>query len=118
MVQLSHGIPEEVVSDGDFKFTAKFWVELCSLLGTEQNMSTAFRPQTDCQAERFYQILDISLCPTANGNFDDWGQLLALAKFSSNSHFQVSIKMTPFVADIGYLSASSAACLLPSSIRQ
>lgn len=50
------GIPEEVVSDRDSKFTARFWVELCSLLGTKHKMSTALlivRPRK--LLTRFYE---------------------------------------------------------------
>jgi len=39
-----HGLPGDIVSDRDPRFTGLFWSTLCSLLGTKQNLSTAFHP--------------------------------------------------------------------------
>ena len=53
-----HGVPMQLVTDRDSKFTAAFWKEVCRLLGIEQAMSTAFHPQTDGQTERVNRILE------------------------------------------------------------
>ncbi len=42
-----HGIPDDIVSDRDTRFTSAFWQELQKLLGTSLSMSTAFHPQAD-----------------------------------------------------------------------
>ncbi len=42
-----HGMPVEVVSDRDPRFTSVFWRTVFSLLGTRLAMSTAAHPQTD-----------------------------------------------------------------------
>jgi hypothetical protein len=41
-----YGIPTKVISDRDVRFTAKFTKELSRTLGIEQNLSTAYHPQT------------------------------------------------------------------------
>ena len=41
------GVPAEVISDRDPRFTASFWYELWALLGTKLLMSSAYYPQTD-----------------------------------------------------------------------
>jgi hypothetical protein len=42
-----HGLPEEIVSDRDAKFTSKFWAALMEAIGTRRKLSTAFYPETD-----------------------------------------------------------------------
>ncbi|KAG3055282.1 hypothetical protein PI125_g25736 [Phytophthora idaei] len=50
MVFKHHGIPLDIVSGRDPRFTARFWQEVFTLLGTQLSMSTADHPQTDGQA--------------------------------------------------------------------
>ncbi|POM61335.1 hypothetical protein PHPALM_29665, partial [Phytophthora palmivora] len=52
MVFKHHGMPSDFVSDRDPRFTARFWQEVFTLLGTQFLMSTADHPQTDGQTER------------------------------------------------------------------
>ena len=56
-----HGLPDDIVSDGDSKLTSAFWKTLQSLLGTNINLSTAFHPQTDGQTERMNSIAEDTL---------------------------------------------------------
>ena len=53
-----HGLPSEVISDMDAKFSGKFWESLCKSLGISRRMSTAYHPQTDGQTERTNQVLE------------------------------------------------------------
>ncbi|KAG3101124.1 hypothetical protein PC129_g20246 [Phytophthora cactorum] len=47
MVFKHHGMPLDIVSNRDPRFTAWFWQEGLTLLGTQLSMSTADHPQTD-----------------------------------------------------------------------
>lgn len=53
-----HGLPLDIVSDRDAKFTSSFWASLMELLDIKLRMSTAFHPQTDGQTERVNQTLE------------------------------------------------------------
>jgi protoheme ferro-lyase len=39
-----HGLPKDIVSDRDPKFTSKFWQALWKHMGSELKMSTSFQP--------------------------------------------------------------------------
>ncbi|KAH0776371.1 hypothetical protein KY290_007782 [Solanum tuberosum] len=53
-----HGIPVSIISDTGAQFTAQFWKSFQKGLGLNVNLSTAFHPQTDGQAERTIQTLE------------------------------------------------------------
>ena len=53
-----HGVPVLIVSDGDPRFTSRFWPSLQTALGTRLHFSTAFHPQTDGQSERTIKMLE------------------------------------------------------------
>jgi hypothetical protein len=39
-----HGLPKDIVSNRDPKFTSKFWQALWKCMGSELKMSTSFQP--------------------------------------------------------------------------
>ncbi|GJW24042.1 putative reverse transcriptase domain-containing protein [Tanacetum coccineum] len=53
-----HGVPILIISDRDSHFTSNLWRSLQKALGTNLDMSTAYRPQTDGQSERTIQTLE------------------------------------------------------------
>ena len=56
------GIPEELISGNDPRFTASFWWELWVLLGTNLLLGSAYQPQTGRQTKRAYRTLEQTLC--------------------------------------------------------
>jgi hypothetical protein len=42
-----HGMPKEIISDRDRKFTSKFWKSLMAGFGTKLLFSTTYQHQTD-----------------------------------------------------------------------
>ena len=53
-----HGLPKEIVSDRDVKFTSNFWKGLFANLGTKLNFRTAYHPHIDGQTEKVDQVLE------------------------------------------------------------
>ena len=47
-----HGLPTDILSDRDCRFTSETWKEFVRLLGIRPRMSTVFHPQTNGQTER------------------------------------------------------------------
>jgi len=66
-----HGVPSEIVSDMDAKFSGELWESLCKALGIKRRMSTAYHPQTDGQTKRRNQVLEGYLRNFVNYDQDD-----------------------------------------------
>ena len=97
-----HGLPTEIISDMDAKFSREFWESLCKMLGVKRRMSTAYHPQTDGQTERTNHVLEGYLRTFVNYDQDDWSQLLPLAEHAYNNSATNAHKMTPFFANYGF----------------
>src|SRR5690606_21533840 len=102
-----HGLPLDIVSDRDSRFTSNFWKELMDLLEIKRNMSTAFHPQSDGQTERVNQTLEAYLRAFANYEQSNWSSLLHVAEFAYNNSESSATKMTPFYANFGFHPRSS-----------
>uniref|UniRef100_H3G619 Integrase catalytic domain-containing protein n=2 Tax=Phytophthora ramorum TaxID=164328 RepID=H3G619_PHYRM len=79
MVFRHHGMPLDIVSDRDPRFTARFWQEVFTLLGTQLSMSTADHPQTDGQTERVNRVLVDTVKSYAH-SFHQWSDCLPMAE--------------------------------------
>ena len=66
------GLPEDIVSDRDTKWTGEFWLNLCDMLEIKRKLSSAFHPQTDGQTERVNQTLETYLRTFGNYDQNDW----------------------------------------------
>ncbi|POM78480.1 Retrovirus Polyprotein [Phytophthora palmivora] len=97
-----HGLPSDVVSDRDSKFTSIFWCSCSKMLGTKLKMASAHHQRTDGQVERVNAVLEGYLRHYVSGFQNDWDHHLALAEFAYNRQYQSTIQMSPFKADLGY----------------
>ncbi|KAG3051061.1 hypothetical protein PC122_g23060 [Phytophthora cactorum] len=95
MVFKHYGMPLDIVSDRDPRFTARFWQEVFTLLGTQLSMSTADHPQTDGQTERVNRVIGDLLKNYAH-SFQQWSDCLPMAKFAVNNSVHASTGHTPF----------------------
>jgi transposase InsO family protein len=96
-----HGIPKMIISDCGAQFVARFWEQLQQTLGTKLIRSSAYHPQTDGQTERINQILEDMLRACVIQYDKHWDKCLALAEFSYNNSYQLTLKMAPFEALYG-----------------
>ena len=81
---------------------ASHWASLCTLLGIQSNLSTAYHPETNGQTKRTNQILEQYLHMYINYEQDDWATLLPYAEFAYNNTLQSATSMSPFFANKGY----------------
>ena len=97
-----HGIPSEIISDIDTKFSGEFWESVCKSLGTKRKLSSAYQPLTDGQTERTNQVLKGYLRKFVNHDQNDWYQLLPLAEYAYNNSKASAHKLTPFFPNYGF----------------
>jgi protoheme ferro-lyase len=53
-----HGLPKDIMSDRDPKFTNKFWRALWRRMRLELKMNTSFRTQMDGQIKRMILVIE------------------------------------------------------------
>ena len=97
-----HGVPSDIVSDRGSRFTSKLWTAISKALGIQQNLSTAYHPQTDGQTERVNQIVETYLRLYVNYDQDDWNRFLPLAEFAYNNSPHSATTMLPFLLNKGF----------------
>ena len=79
-----HGLPRELVSDRDPRFTATFWQSVFRSLGTRLTMSISDHPGTDGQTECVNRVLEEILRGYVR-SFTDWSEFLPMVAFAINN---------------------------------
>ena len=90
-----HGLPRELVSERDPRFTAEFWQSVFQSLGTRLTMSTSDHPETDGQTERVNRVLEEILRGYVQ-SYPDWSEFLPMVEFAINNSVHASTTHTPF----------------------
>jgi putative transposase len=97
-----HGVPQEVVSDREVRFTADYWRQVTTILQTKLLMSTVFHTETDCLSENLNKTVVCYLRGFATHDQGNWDNYLPFAEYAYNSSIHRSTKQTPFELDLGY----------------
>ena len=82
-----HGMPKEIVSNKDTKFTSNFWKSLMAGLETKLLFNTTYHPQTDGKTERVNQILEDMLRMHVMHQPRKWEDYLQLVEFTYNNSY-------------------------------
>uniref|UniRef100_A0AAV1T3U5 Integrase catalytic domain-containing protein n=1 Tax=Peronospora matthiolae TaxID=2874970 RepID=A0AAV1T3U5_9STRA len=90
-----HGLPRELVSDRDPRFTSDFWRSVFKSLGTRLKMSTSDHPESDGQTERANRVLEEILRGYVH-SFKSWSEFLPMVEFAINNSVHASTTHTPF----------------------
>ncbi len=96
-----HGMPKDIVSDRDTRFTSSFWRSVTQALGTKLKFSTSFHPETDGQTERANRTLEEVLRAFVHPRQDDWEDHLPLVEFAINNSVSPATGYTPFFLNYG-----------------
>jgi len=96
------GLPTKVISDRDPRFTSHFGKALTKRLDIQQNLLTAFHPQTDGLSERKNQWVEQYLCLVTSAAPKDWTQWLALATAIHNNRKNSTTGLSPNQIILGY----------------
>ena len=92
----------KIIHDRDTRFTSEYTKELLKLLGSEQNLSTAYHPQTNGQSEQMNRTVKQYLQIFINYHQNDWKDWLSLAEFSYNNSAHATTKQMPFFLNHGF----------------
>nr|AAV31171.1 Putative polyprotein, identical [Solanum tuberosum] len=117
-----HGVPISIISNRG----AQFWKFFQKGLGLNVNLSTAFHPQTDGQAERTIQTLEDMLRACVIDFKGNWDDHLPLIEFAYNNSYHSSIQMAPYEAlygrrcrsPIGWFEVGEAGLIGPNLVHQ
>ena len=96
------GIPDAVISDHGPQFVSSFTRDLYSKSGIEMKATTAYRPQSNGEAERVNQEIGTYLRMYCTEKPNDWLLYLADAQFAHNSRIHSTHGQTPFYLLHGY----------------
>ena len=96
------GLPSKIISDRDTRLTSHLAKEICQQLDVEQNISTAYHPQTDGQSEKTNQHVETALRIFTNYQQDDWAQWLPIVQYMINSRISETTKYAPYELWMGY----------------
>ncbi len=97
-----YGLPRQIISDRDSKWTGSFWKEICTIMKIKRSLTTAHHPQADGQTEILNQILEIGLRAYVGPERDDWSELLHPFRLAYNSSINLSTGYSPAFLLRGY----------------
>ncbi|KAK3036750.1 hypothetical protein RJ639_029715 [Escallonia herrerae] len=90
------GMPQDIVSDQDSRFTGNCWTELFKLFGSQLSMSSSYHPESDGQTERFNSMLEKYLRHFVSATQKKWVKLLDVAQLCFNSRKSSSTGKSAF----------------------
>ena len=95
-VRSKHGVPDELITDCDARFTSSVWTELMKALDIKMSLTSAYHTQSDGQTERMNRVLEDHLRHYVAPSQEDWDEHLPWTEFAMNNAFNKSIYNTPF----------------------
>jgi hypothetical protein len=108
------GMPADIVSDRDPRFTSNFWRALMKLLNTSLSMSTANHPESDGQTERSNRVIEDMLRSIVSQQQDTWSTYLAHVEFAYNTSEQATTGFSPFFLNHGREAHTPFTVVVPS----
>ncbi|KAK3016950.1 hypothetical protein RJ639_007326 [Escallonia herrerae] len=90
------GMPQDIVSDQDSRFTGNFWIELFKLFGSQLSMSSSYHPELDGQTEQFNSMIEEYLRHFVSATQKNWVKLLYVAQLCFNSRKSSSTGKSAF----------------------
>jgi hypothetical protein len=97
-----YGLPKDIVSDRDSKFTANTWATVLQQLGIEQHLTTARRQQSNGQAESTVKIVKRILGKLTELKGTNWTDKVPMAEFAINNSESIATGFTPFQLAFGF----------------
>ena len=91
-----HGCPIQILTDQGPNFESTLFQELCKLMSIDKIRTTAYKPSTNGNIERFHGTMHSMLAKLVSDNHRDWDEKLPAVAFAYRTSVQESSKFTPF----------------------
>jgi hypothetical protein len=102
-VLIHWGIPDDIVSDRDKRFsTGNFIKEVWRLFGVHRSPTTANHPQSDGQTERMNRVYHEYVRAYISETHDDWAKHIYTAQFAVNNSISEATGCTPAFLTFGF----------------
>lgn len=111
------GLPTNIVSDRDARFTSNFWRALFKMCDVKLNFSTSFHPQSDGQTERTNRILEDLLRVYCGARQEEWDRHLTMCEFSYNNSVSSATGYSPFYLMHGQHPTSASVLLTGHGLK-
>ena len=95
-------LPSKIISDRDIRFTSHFGKALTKKLGIQQNLSTAFHPQTDGLSKQKNQWIKQYLCTVTTSYPEDWSYWISMVSAIHNNQINATTGLSPNQILLGY----------------
>ena len=90
-----YGPPAHLLSDNGGKFIAKFFQDVCTILGIQKLFTTAYHPQTNGQVERYNRTILAGLRHFCSEHGRDWDRFSHVITFAYNNKVHRATGLTP-----------------------
>lgn len=97
-----HGIPEILVTDQGTNFMSNMFQEVCKILKIDHITTSAYRPQSNGQIERYHRSLAQYIKAFIETDFNNWDKWIPYALLVYNTTKQSSTYYTPHELVYGF----------------
>ncbi|CAM6125136.1 unnamed protein product [Calypogeia fissa] len=111
------GLPLQILSDRDSRFTGHFWKALFRLSVTDLTRGSAYHHETDGQTERLNLVLEEYVRHFVSADQKDWPHHLTMAEFRYNSTKHSATGFAPFLLATGRVPRAPAWFVNPDAWR-
>ncbi|CDF32470.1 unnamed protein product [Chondrus crispus] len=91
-----YGPPVKLLSDNGTQFTARFFQNVCRILGIRNVFTTTYHPQANGQVERFNRTLTSALRKYVGEHPKDWDLFSDAVTFAYNTQVHRTTNIAPF----------------------
>ena len=91
-----HGCPIQILSDQGANFESNLFHELCRLMAIDKVRTSAYKPSTNGNVERWHGTMHSMLAKFVSDNQRDWDQKLPAVAFAYRTSVQEATQFTPY----------------------
>ena len=91
-----YGLPMQILTDRGQNFESELFQEICKRLSIDKIRTTAYKPSTNGNIERFHSTLNSLLAKWVADNKKNWDEQLPAVAFAYRTSVQETTGFTPF----------------------